>query len=615
MSCVACKQPATSSCKNCKTLYCNSVCQKIDWKNGHKQECALIEGKRDRNEDNLFSMIDNLDDKSLSEYLENEDGDLYINIKNSTGLTPLMYAARRAGSMEIIEVLLENGADTKILDVDDNSVLDHLVLRKTHWRTDLNTLELLIDNGAKPGKSRWFNGIWHSLCQFYLALDIEPEDNIIRLLIKAEDNINRFYEDGDTLLMKVIDEEYLTLGIMLVNNNNYNVQQTNDDNINATMYAIKHNTNNRLYRLIEVLVEKEYLKRLHLNYRYGKQHTETLLMAAVAKKSLEVVRLLVRFDANVNITNEDDGKSTLMYVYENIPANYVAENVSFIRKMFRELLINGNGDINYQSAAGGTTILLYTLYQQRYYLLEMLFEDFEGQCPDLTTRDNDGIGVFDVDMTEEANIVLMRYLPGIDVSEVLNYDIPRNMVNHAAIPMILREDNAGVDMNGDMVDLLEKEHYTINHFIENYDDFNEYEHELGKAIGFVFMENDVVRRSFILYTGQLQKSIDQKKFFYQCTRSHPTLENITEPRIPYIAIPEAVMYYVKANQLQTIIDTLPVAKVFILTPDITLGLTSGLEHIQIQAGRNYQGEIVDATSSLYGQIGSDLHTFNVTFFK
>ena len=46
MSCVECKQPATNSCKNCKILYCSTICQRIGWKNGHNKECGVFSKQR-----------------------------------------------------------------------------------------------------------------------------------------------------------------------------------------------------------------------------------------------------------------------------------------------------------------------------------------------------------------------------------------------------------------------------------------------------------------------------------------------------------------------------------------------------------------------------------------
>ena len=42
MPCHVCKEPSKSQCPSCETAYCGKACQRLDWKNGHKEQCKEL---------------------------------------------------------------------------------------------------------------------------------------------------------------------------------------------------------------------------------------------------------------------------------------------------------------------------------------------------------------------------------------------------------------------------------------------------------------------------------------------------------------------------------------------------------------------------------------------
>ena len=42
MPCHVCQEPSKSQCPSCRTPYCCKTCQRMDWKNGHKEQCKKL---------------------------------------------------------------------------------------------------------------------------------------------------------------------------------------------------------------------------------------------------------------------------------------------------------------------------------------------------------------------------------------------------------------------------------------------------------------------------------------------------------------------------------------------------------------------------------------------
>ena len=42
MPCQVCKEPSKNQCPSCRTPYCSTACQRVDWKRGHKKDCKEL---------------------------------------------------------------------------------------------------------------------------------------------------------------------------------------------------------------------------------------------------------------------------------------------------------------------------------------------------------------------------------------------------------------------------------------------------------------------------------------------------------------------------------------------------------------------------------------------
>ena len=53
MKCHVCSKEAKSCCPKCKQPYCGIVCQRTDWKRGHKKKCEYLAGEFNRGRSEL----------------------------------------------------------------------------------------------------------------------------------------------------------------------------------------------------------------------------------------------------------------------------------------------------------------------------------------------------------------------------------------------------------------------------------------------------------------------------------------------------------------------------------------------------------------------------------
>lgn len=104
MSCNVCSRDSTSECERCGISYCSLVCQEEEWVLGdHKIECALIEGKRER------------EDKTLQKYVKDNDlynvGYLMEDIQELFSIKQKSDLLKDTRSVEMARLLVGFGAD------------------------------------------------------------------------------------------------------------------------------------------------------------------------------------------------------------------------------------------------------------------------------------------------------------------------------------------------------------------------------------------------------------------------------------------------------------------------------------------------------------------------
>lgn len=43
LQCFICTKPSSNQCSRCRRPYCGKICQRVDWKAGHKMECERVQ--------------------------------------------------------------------------------------------------------------------------------------------------------------------------------------------------------------------------------------------------------------------------------------------------------------------------------------------------------------------------------------------------------------------------------------------------------------------------------------------------------------------------------------------------------------------------------------------
>ena len=145
----------------------------------------------------IFSMIDHGDIESLESYLNSPEVDLTV--KDSIGETPLHVAVEN-NNYQIVQLLLEHGADVNILD-DYNDTPLHLASAKD---LNISIVQLLLEHGADVEIRENRNGD----TPLHLA-SYNGNYQIVQLLLEHGANVDsRDFEENTPLHQASINKHY-----------------------------------------------------------------------------------------------------------------------------------------------------------------------------------------------------------------------------------------------------------------------------------------------------------------------------------------------------------------------------------------------------------------------
>lgn len=139
----------------------------------------------------IFSMIDHDDIESLESYLNSPEVDLTV--KDSIGETPL-HAAVENNNYQIVQLLLEHGANANSRDFEENTPLHQASINK-HY----SIVQLLLRYNANVN-SQNKDGATPLICSLFNKSSI----HITQLLISSGTNINSQDKNGETAIFIAI---------------------------------------------------------------------------------------------------------------------------------------------------------------------------------------------------------------------------------------------------------------------------------------------------------------------------------------------------------------------------------------------------------------------------
>lgn len=241
--------------------------------------------------------------RGTPEYLEKykkmvEDGTIQEDEPNVDGVTALHVAAQ-GGHLEVVDLLIESGADVTILDDEKRSPL-LLAVKGNHGEV----AKSLVKAGADPNTEYVDDaGKNHNL--LFDAIMVENDEFAILLIEKGADLYHTDEKKVTTLLQASHRGlKNITDKILEKNTKDTFINEASEDGINPLIAASSEGHVEIVKQLIAAKAD--------INAK-DKDGT-TALMAASARGHLEVVKELLEQNAEINIQNVD-GHTALMFAY------------------------------------------------------------------------------------------------------------------------------------------------------------------------------------------------------------------------------------------------------------------------------------------------------------
>ncbi len=279
-----------------------------------------------------------------------------INFTTKSGYTPLMHASLRSDNLEVIQFLLDNGANVNAKALDGSTAL-----MGAAQYGHLSIIELLLKNGASV-KDLDNNK--------YSALSKAAQNGhtqVVEYLVKKGVNIDQKTEDGYTPICLAMQNGHLeTVKLLYENDADIHYKTTSGISLVAMAYAAGHAeigeflwekgakniyevingwtplssaAQNGKFKSVKLLLEKG------VNLHTENQYNQSALHLAVEGNHLDTVELLLKNGAKVD--SRDHFKTSII----NVAAD------SGHTKILKKLLING-ANINDIDAHKNTNLML-----------------------------------------------------------------------------------------------------------------------------------------------------------------------------------------------------------------------------------------------------------------
>lgn len=208
-----------------------------------------------------------------------------INIKDKSGKTLLIIATINK-SKEIVELLLEKGADINIKENEENYSALWFVLNSN---IDFDFASFLIKNGAN------INSTDESKNTLLIdAINIKSMD-VVNFLLENQADVNLKNEDGySPILIASFNKDKKLLELLISKGGNINIKE-NRDNKTALWITLE---NKRDYEFAKYLIS------IGADINSVDNYNRTLLIDAVENKRLDLIKFLIENGADLNIKDK-----------------------------------------------------------------------------------------------------------------------------------------------------------------------------------------------------------------------------------------------------------------------------------------------------------------------
>ncbi|XP_077297906.1 uncharacterized protein LOC143919454 [Arctopsyche grandis] len=335
------------------------------------------------------------------------DCKICVNQRSIRGQTPLHFAFER-GNIEVINVLLENGADEQLRSNDGKTLL-HFVSSYTE------TSKILLEKGFDPNEPDKYGDT-----PFMIAVRWRKHD-LIELMLDYGANPNIRNKKGNTSLFDIVEHgDIETLKVFL---DRADLNMTNIDGETALCRSI--------------VVRKPEMFNLLLEHgadpTITNKHKNTVIHTIVEFNEVERFKSILNKGVNLNICDVD-GFSLLHYAVKNV-------NIEIF-----QLLLDENVDLNIPNNHGETPIF-YAIRCCNYKAVELLLE--RGADTNMVNKNGDTflhyavatneVSLFESILKQCKNFALVRNQKN---ETVLHWAAKSG--NHQMLELILKQE---IDLN------------------------------------------------------------------------------------------------------------------------------------------------------------------------
>ncbi|MBA4389946.1 MAG: hypothetical protein C0399_03310 [Syntrophus sp. (in: bacteria)] len=239
------------------------------------------------------------------------------NLRTSSGSTPLMYAAD-GNRLDIVRFLLDKGADVNAKNGANNTALIYASIKG-----NADIAKELLEKKADVNVKNISKG------DALIYAVMEKKTEVFRVLLKHGARVNEKYDDGKTALMMAIQDGSSEIAKLLIDHK-ADVNAVDKDQMTALMIACEKGNADIVEALLKAGAD------VHKKSKYG----DTALSKAISAHHVRIVRTLVKNNGNFN-------------KQEALFSAVMAGNLEIVK-----LLLTKDMDVNMRGFASGTALML-----------------------------------------------------------------------------------------------------------------------------------------------------------------------------------------------------------------------------------------------------------------
>jgi|GEM_PF-1981505 len=352
--------------------------------------------------------------------------DINVNIYNSDGLTPLMYAAHNSHK-ESVAILLKAGADVNIASKEGRIALMDMIQERT----------LVSQKKFK------------TVTQKYYDDDCEDEINeddfieIFQMLIDAQSNVNFLDTEGSSGLLNLCrplhyryySDHFINQLVLLLIQAGAQIDIQNSSGDTALIVAVE----NENIEIVKILLAAKAKMNIQDN------HSMTALMHAVKNNNIEIIKLLIGAGVDVSFTN-DNNSTVLLYMFDNNLLNDIDED-DFIEMV--QTLLDAGANVTTVNIHGDSIISLIGRAVRNYPT------NFYDQLVGMLMKA--GLSLNSQDLAENSQVPLIAAIDADNINlarALLKAGADVNVLQHSDGETTTPLMQAATDCDLDMIDML-----------------------------------------------------------------------------------------------------------------------------------------------------------------